>query len=545
MFFGKNDRVRVGKVVRRLCFKSFGFGNIGWRWKDVHFSDFIVDRNSGINPHMVIVGESGGGKSNATKVLIEGLCSRGAHVVILDPHNEYLGTAEQISAQIYDAAYNGINLFDLDGMSEKEKASELTGLFKRNFRLGEVQSYTLYRCIMNSYSYLGQFGKVPNLGNLLFTISVFKKNAKPAEKSVLESIEKRIAAIDTGSFSRSTDIDNVIHGNSLFLLSGLHTAEAQAIYLEGFLRNIYSRMLSLDKTGHPFLYIVIDEAEKLGDNPILGKIAAEGRKYGIGIIATSQRSKAIDRDLRNNSSLLISFYMREPEELNYVSNFIAAGNELGRFTEVKKGLRGLRRGYAMVMDSSERNPYIVRFDRYDRQNTSISFSILQSAKAGVERGELEMKMMKICSPEELQDALSILLGKGELKQYAIGKGPYSGTWYISNPRNSAEHDICVNVIGRHLSKIAVPNRIYNSSYGPDVIANFDRKKIAIEYETGLKAIEDTKQMLEKRAKYYQKIIVVVNDGCYEDYKRNFANVVAFSQIERVWDIVSSPSLSLQ
>src|SRR5271170_4262732 len=207
MFFRKNDSVKVGKVVRRLGFRSFGFGNFGWVWKNSYFSDFAINRNSGINPHVVIVGESGGGKSNATKILVERLCSSGANVVILDPHNEYLGAADEISADIYDAAYNGINLFDLDGMSEREKASELTGLFKRNFRLGEVQSYTLYRCIMNSYSYLGQFGKVPNLHSLLYTISVFKKNAKTGEKAVLESLEKRIAAIDTGSFSKSTDIE--------------------------------------------------------------------------------------------------------------------------------------------------------------------------------------------------------------------------------------------------------------------------------------------------------------------------------------------------
>jgi hypothetical protein len=540
MFSKKIDGVKVGKIVRRLGFRSFGFGNLGWMWKNVCFSDFSISWRAGINPHIVIVGESGGGKSNAAKILVERLCSSGANVVILDPHNEYLGSADEISADIYDAAYNGINLFDLDGMSEREKAGELAGLFRRNFRLGEVQSYTLYRCIMNTYSYLGQFGKVPNLRNLLFTISVFKKNAKAGERSVLESLEKRLAAIDSGPFSKSTDIERVMTGNSLFLLSGLHTAEAQSIYLEGFLRKIYSRMLLLEKSGRPFLYIVIDEAEKLGDNPILGKIAAEGRKYGVGIIATSQRSKALDRDLRNNSSLLVSFYMREPEELNYISNFIAGGNELGRFAEVKKGIRSLGRGYAMVLDSSQRNPYIVHFDCYGRRNTSVRFSILQNARAGIERGELGSRMEGICNPEELSDSVALLVQKKELHQCVIEKGRHSGVWYISNPHNSAEHDICVNAISRYLSGIGVPNRVYDSSYGPDVIANFNRRKIAVEYETGLKSIEDTKAMLAKRSKYYQKIIVVVNDRAYENYRKSFGNVIAFSEIERIRDAISAP-----
>ncbi len=530
MFGKRNDRVRVGKVVRKLCFKSLFFGNIGWRWSDVHFRDFYIS-GSGMNPHIVIVGESGSGKSNAMKIIVQRLARSGANIVMLDPHNEYLGVADIISADIYDASESGVNLFELDGMSEKEKASELTGLFRRNFRLGEVQSYTLYRCIMNSYTYLGQYGKVPSMNSLLFTIKVFKKNARTAERSILESLERRLSIIDSGSFSRSPDINRIISGNSLFLLSGLHTAEAQAIYLEGFLRKIYTKMLSMEKTSHPSLYIVVDEAEKLGDNPILGKIAAEGRKYGIGIIATSQRSKAIDRDLRNNSSLLISFYHREPEELNYISNFIAGGNELGRFTEVKKCIRSLIRGYAIVTDSSQSNPYVVRFYRDESANVSIDFSILQLARNGIRRSDLLQGMAKICSSDEALAHESSLISKKQLHEYTVPGGKYCGPWCISNPRNSPEHDICVNIISRHLSSLGINSKVYNSSYGPDVMCNHMRRKIAIEYETGLKDIGDTRAMLGKRLQYYQKVIVVVNDDHYEQYKAAFDNVIPFSRIE--------------
>ncbi len=537
--FSKQYRVRLGKIVKKLGFRFIGFGTYGWRWNNVYFSDFTIDRGSVMNPHIVIVGESGGGKSNATKIIIERLFESGANIVMLDPHNEYLGTAEEISAEIYDAAHSGINLFDLDGMSERERASEITGMLKRTFRLGEVQGYTLYKCIMKTYSYHGQFGKVPNIGNLLFTISAFKKTAKTSEKSILESLEKRLSVIDTGSFSKSTDMDKVISGNSLFLLSGLHTPEAQAIYLEGFLRKVYSKMLTLEKTGHPFLYIVIDEAEKLGDNPVLGKIAAEGRKYGIGVIATSQRSKTIDKDLRNNSSILISFYQREPEELNYISNFIAGGNELGRFVEVKKGIRNLQRGYAIVMDSGSRNPYIAHFDRYERRNTSIKFSLMQLTKQGILQHDLEEQMVKVCELPDLHEELNKMLAKKEIQQYFVKGGPYLGMWYISNPRNSAEHDICVGIISRHLSKIGVHNKIYNSSYGPDVIAFSNKQRIALEYETGLKNINETKLMIDKRLQYYPKVITIVNDNSYVQYANYFGNTVRFSEIEKLPEIINA------
>ncbi len=539
MFFARKRGVRFGKVVRRLCFRSFCFGSAGWAWKKVHFSDFGTGICSRLNPHMVLVGESGGGKSNAVKVMVERLCRSGANVAILDPHDEYLGVADAISADIYDAASSGINIFEPGGMSEKEKASELTGMFRRAFRLGDVQSYTLYRCIMSTYSYVGRQGSIPTVHNLMFTLRSFGKNAGVAEKRILESLERRMAVIDTGSFSRTTDMKKVVNGNSLFLLSRLHTVEAQAVYLEGFLRKVYSHMLTLEKEGRHRLYIVIDEAERIGDNPILGKLAAEGRKYGIGIIATSQRAKALDKDLRSNSSVFISFYQREPEELNYISNFMAGGTELGRFSEVRKGIRGLRIGEAMVTDHYGR-AYVVRFDRHRGRDFSIRHSIVRLAERAVERGELAAGMPGACSAEEIECALEGLRGSGQLLEHKIEGGRYAGRWYISSPRNSAEHDIRVNLIGRCLSEMGLQSRVYNSSFGPDIVVQLDGKSIAVEYETGLKSIWDTEGMIAYRRKYYCRTVIVVNDAHYPEYARLFGNdVMAFSDVEKVADALKA------
>ncbi|MDE1834862.1 MAG: ATP-binding protein [Candidatus Micrarchaeota archaeon] len=540
--FQKNNSVRVGKVVCRLGFNVFGFGGFRFRWNRAYLSGFCINSKR-MNPHITVVGESGVGKSNAIKIIVERLCQNGANAIILDPHNEYLGAAEAISAGIYDAAYNGINIFDLDGMSEREKASELSSMFRRNFRLGDVQTYLLYRCIMNMYSYCGQQGKSPNIHGLAQTIRVFKANAKPGEKGILESLERRMSVIETASFAKTVNIDNIIKSSSLFLLSGLHTAEAQAIYLEGFLRKVYAKMLTLEKTGHPFLYVVIDEAEKLGDNPILGKIAAEGRKYGIGIIAAAQRSKSVDKDLRNNSSLVVSFYQREPEELNYISNFISGGNELGRFTEVKKGLRGLQKGYAMVVDSGQKEPFIVHFDRFERENKSANFSIIQLCRPGIRRQELYATLLKSFDEHEISNNIDQLLANGSVASYMIEKGMYAGTWYMSGPRNSAEHDICVSIINRHLGTWKIYNKIYNSSYGPDVIAFASGRKIAIEYETGMKNINDTKEMLNKRLLYYPMVIVVVNDRFHGVYSESFPtlNIVKFSEIDDVCKTIRMPA----
>lgn len=537
----RQDAGAVGRIVARLCLKRIYMDKTSWHWKKEH-SKLYIEPARKLNPHMAIVGESGSGKSNACKAIVRSLAARGIRVAVLDPHNEYLGLAGAIDASVYDAAHNGINVFELDGMEEKEKANELTNMFKRVFRLGDVQGYYLYRAILFTYSRVEAHGRMPSIHDLIYTFEIFKKHASPGEQRALEGISRRLSIIDIGAFSRSTPMEKVISGNSIFLLSGLHSSEAQSVYVEGFLRKVYGRMLLMEKSASPRFYVVIDEAEKLGQKSIVGKIAAEGRKYGIGLIVMAQRAKSIDREIRANSALFMAFYQREPEELNYVANLVAGGNELNRFVEVKKAIRGLGRGSAIISDSHERNPVIARFALSNDTGISLAYEVMKLAKGCCTRGEMLEKMAGLgFSAEDINAMVSRMRDEGSISSYALREMcRYDGEWYISAPRNSPEHDVCVSVAKRHMESIGVECTIYNSSYGPDIIAHYGRERIAVEYETGSKSRESTERMLALREKAYRRVLMIVNDEKISQYAsfsstrcvrlRDFLNATSFSSI---------------
>ncbi len=526
----KNNMLVIGNVERELALSSICIGENRWRWKKRYFSKFFVEPEKWINPHMVIVGGSGGGKSNACKVIVKALRKKGCNMAILDPHNEYIGISGIIGARVYDASHSGINMFDLDGMTAAERAGEITGMFRRNFRLGEVQGYMLHRCIMYSYNVLEKQGLVPNIHNLMFALKAFKRNAKSSsERNVLEGLERRMSLIASGAFEKSVDIGRVISGNSVFLLSGLHTPEAQAIYAEGFLRKVYSSMLALEKRPSPRFYIVIDEAERLGDNPVIGKIAAEGRKYGIGIIALSQRAKLVDKDLRGNAAMLASFCIKEPEELNYVANFISGGNESGRFIEIKKRLRSMPRGIAMVTGAGIRNPVIIKLAKHEGYCEDMRFRLLEMSRGGISRDQL---LRSIDQGEETGRLLCEMIGEGEIKECVIELGGSADTWYISNSHNSAEHDIAIGIISRRLSSLGIKNRVYNNAFGPDIIAFYRGRRIAVEYETGSKNADDSAAMIQNRKKMYDSVIVVANDRAFDKYLGFECEVIRFSAVDR-------------
>ncbi len=500
------DEFNAYTITKKLGFRRFYFGKSpGWKWKGLWFGkkSSISGRH---NPHITIVGSTGAGKSSACRAMITELCRRGENVAILDPDGDYLRIADSIGANVYYASYIGMNIFELDGMSANEKADELVGMFRRVFRLGEVQCYTLRRSILYTYK---TFGEKANMGNLLYTISViFRKRADSAELKVLNALEHRLSLLDSGRFSSRISTDEIIGKNSIMLLRGLHTNESQAVYMEGFLRKIYTHMHTSDMRGIR-MRIVVDEAGKLSGSQVLGRLAAEGRKYGIGVITVTQRMKSLDRDVRSNASILVSMYQREPEELNYVSNLIAGGNELNRFAEVKKGLRNLGQGEAVVLDAREHEPVMVKFRMADEHEASLQHEIMLMVRSSVREDGLIKKISeKGFEGIQIREEIHRLLEKGRISKYELKCGSrYDGAWYLSMPKNSPEHDICVDIIKAHLESNGIRAEVHNKANGPDVIAYVDVVKIAMEYETGTKGAVELAEMLTRISGYASAVVV--------------------------------------
>lgn len=520
MFFENKNAITVGKVTKELRLRGLFHGR-RWKWKRTFLRKMRIDLGGMLNPHIVLMGESGSGKSNACKVILRELSARGIGFLVFDAHDEYLGLAESLGADVYDASRTGVNMFEIRGKSDREKAGEISGMLKRLLGLGHMQAYVLYKAVLYMYQVSLSKGREPNMHDLMFTIKVFEKHAGRSELGMLRSVEHRLTPLTASAHSKNVKVEEIMKGRSVLALSGLGTSEAQAVYIESFLRKIYEAMLAGEKRRSPRLFVVVEEAGKLGEGSMLARLAAEGRKYGIGVIVVAQRAKSLDREIRSNAELLIAFYQREPEELNYVANLIASGNELNRFIAVKWAMRNLGRGSALA-SRSRGEPQAVRFDACECAQASLSFEILGAARKAVGKAELCARLAaKGFQAEQTMARVRSLLARGELHYHVVPSGRYAGVWYVSLPRNSAEHDVMVDLISRRLGEVGVRNSVYDSSYGPDLIAYRNGRKLAVEYETGTKSREDTTRMLEGRKKLYGEVLLVVNDslrGMYDGLK---------------------------
>ncbi len=504
------------KIIRKLVLWRSCFGAApSWKWKkQFPAKRFRLGKRS--NPHIAITGESGGGKSNACMTLAKELHRKGFNLIILDPNDDYLGIADEIGADVYDASSSELSIFDPGAMTETEKTAELVSMLSRRLRLGHLQAAKLRRCIGYCYWITKRENRMPSMKDLLYTVSRFKARASAGELHVLNTLADRLSLLHSGQISRSIDMSALMKRSSIFSISRLHTEEAQAVYMEGLLRSIYGMMLEGKCRGGA--YLIIDEARKVGGSASLARLASEGRKYGLGLIAISQGAKQMDCGVLSNSSLFISFRQREPAELNYSANYIAGGNELGRFLEVKKGIRNLRTGEAVILDSSAGEPLIARFPRCEARGTSLELLILSIASLGASRHRLLAEArLRGFSVEEASLKVGRMAAEGKIAESEIHSGRLKGQWYIANARHSAEHDLMVSLISRKLAARGIRNEIRNTSYGPDIVAYTSQGSIAIEYETGRKSMPDTIAMLKSRKSRYSMVVVIVNDEHYPRY----------------------------
>ncbi len=338
-------------------------------------SDFFLDSRRVLSHHVLVAAQTGKGKSNLTKCLLEkALNNNNFSMLILDPHDEYFGRSSlglkdsefsknlkyystsnvnhvsfsklffsikdlkpehfQGVLNFSEAQFEAVSFFYKKYNEDWIKKLLLVDVEDKNNSLNSMFKSDTFNVLKRKFSSILNIKYDVKKGNLEF------KNVFLEDKSVLEDIifnleNSKIVIIDTSSFSGSVEllIGSII-ANKLF-------EKYKYFKYKGVL---YEK---------PVVSIVLEEAPRVlgrdvlqSSSNIFEKIAREGRKFNVGLFAITQMPSLIQKEILSNMNTKIILGLEMSSERNAVIE--SASQDI---SDLNKTIASLEKGEAIVTSS--------------------------------------------------------------------------------------------------------------------------------------------------------------------------------------------------
>ncbi len=326
-----------------------------------------MDINSMVQKHVSILAKTGGGKSFMCGDLVEELMKHNVTIMVLDPHGEYgamrdlghVGTSHRnfnVTAHSYE---DHIIEFATD-TAVNPKAKPL------RFTLANIEAHDLLSLtsIKNGKAYLSSLRKAIDAVK-----SVKKEYALKDIIRVLESDDEGNSAAlvnelqfleDSKIFAPAgTRIDELVIKGKMTIIN-LKGTEPEIAAL--IVNRICTALFELRKLGKiPPMMLIVEEAHNYcpqqglaASSKIFRTIAAEGRKFGLGLTIISQRAAKIDKNVLSQCNTQMILKVTNPNDLKAITSSVE-GLTAGMADEIQR----LPIGVALVVGGSIQMPLFV------------------------------------------------------------------------------------------------------------------------------------------------------------------------------------------
>ena len=355
--------------------------------------------------HLAIFGVTGSGKSHTVAVLVKRLVEKEIPVIIFDVHRDYIPTFKEPI----------IITFDPDDEDYLRRWNEEKGgnpdVRTVKFKLYEIEEY-LPEILgispehhVNLYTLLRLMFEVEDLRPVTLNdfkeklmklrrqkiYEIIKGKTKLIDEDMLKDLEKRFGSAKASLFNRikrleewkiiCQDVEDLrypsfekIFGDEftegivypgkvtiidLFPLS----IEEQRIVIDIFLSKMFQEAKKLKKEGKNKITVcVIEEAHRFAAKDVrtakmLGTIAREGRKFGLGLWLVSQIPSRISEDIISQINTFIFLRLTNPKDLNFIKASCPYLSE-----EYLESITKFDKGECLIVGLAVKQPVIVKID---------------------------------------------------------------------------------------------------------------------------------------------------------------------------------------
>jgi hypothetical protein len=316
------------------------------------------------NPHTVVVGGSGSGKTETLKVFLLELRRAGIACLVFDFKDDYVqpAFAERIAATVHYAE-DGLPLNPMvPGIDPLTGRSDVTshvfnveGTITKVYGLGDQQAAALRTALFSLYERAG-FPRTPSVLDTNLRVPSFGDIRAELEATEAGTLLSRLSPIfDLNLFPPGRGaVRSLFTGAHVVRFTRLPNEEVKKACAEILLLGCYNEMLRLGHLPGLRLAFVIDEAHRIANLAAVKLLLREARSYGVAVFLSSQQARDFADDIYANADSLVGLKLNEPRDAERLGALLA-GSQQAR--ELADSIRRLRPGQA-YLKNIQFQPYV-------------------------------------------------------------------------------------------------------------------------------------------------------------------------------------------
>lgn len=319
---------------------------------------------SSANPHLMIVGFPGMGKTEAVMNICQQLMANSITPIVFSYHpdiDERL-SEKLAGVQLLDHQELGFNPMHLDTVTRTahvDSAGMLRDVFSAMFPdLGDIQLESLRSAIRESYIRHGWGGdsESPTIPEFRDFYNILKREPKP-EKNLLARLDE---LDDYQIFSNSGEVRSLLDSETPLVLQ-IHATQNELVQRAVAmlaLYNVYKEMFRRGVQDRITHAVIFDEAHRASKMKLLPKLAAECRKFGISLILASQSAKDFDTALYSNVASYLLLRMTD-QDAHILAKNITTSDQAKRSAD---RMKQLEKYHALFFREGFRHPAHVKLE---------------------------------------------------------------------------------------------------------------------------------------------------------------------------------------
>jgi DNA helicase HerA-like ATPase len=368
-----------------------------------------LDANTLVQKHCSVLAKTGSGKSYTAAVLLEELLEKKVALLIIDPHGEYASMKEpnregdfarfKVRPRGYD-----VTVYTPADMAVNTRADRPFRFSGLNLTAREVAKMIPHEATAGQISLLYEAISALRAETDVYSLEdIIDQAVKSTSKVKWNLVSNLEALLDLGIFSGTeTPVEELLRpGRAAVMdMTGI-LPELQAMIVSRLLSEIFeARKRRRIAPG----MVVIEEAHNYipergtgnaASTGIIRTIAAEGRKFGLGLMVISQRPARVDKNVISQCNTQIIMRVTNPNDLKALSKGLE-----GMTSELEEEIKRLSPGVALLVSNEIERPITVSVRPRKSRHGGVSTPIVAKAKKhpapapGHKRPDVTAKMPK-------------------------------------------------------------------------------------------------------------------------------------------------------